>query len=79
MLIATVQEKKRQQEINENNNIYTIATTQKKVEHHFIEALGNGTSLMLYRISDGVSIKMPYGVNVLHRSASHTIFSYWIG
>ena len=71
--------KKRQQEINENNSIYTIATTEKKVGHHFIEALGNGASLMLYSISDGVTIKMPSGVNVLYQSASHTIFSYWTG
>ena len=28
---------------------------------------------------DGVMIKMPYGVDVLHRPASHPIFSYWIG
>ena len=29
--------------------------------------------------SDGVTIKMPYGVDVLHRLASHPIFSYWVG
>ena len=30
--------------------------------------------------SDGVTIKMPYGVDVLlHRPASHPIFSYWVG
>ena len=28
--------------------------------------------------SDGVTIKMPYGVDVLHRPASHPIFSYWL-
>ena len=28
--------------------------------------------------SDGVTIKMPYGVNILHRPASHPIFSYWV-
>ena len=29
--------------------------------------------------SDGVTIKMPYGVDVLHQPASHSIFSYWVG
>ena len=29
--------------------------------------------------SDSVTIKMPYGVDVLHRPASHPIFSYWVG
>ena len=29
--------------------------------------------------SDGVTMKMPYGVDVLHRPALHTIFSYWVG
>ena len=29
--------------------------------------------------SDGVMIKMPYGVDVLHRPALHPIFSYWVG
>ena len=29
--------------------------------------------------SNGVTIKMPYGVDVLHRSTSHPIFSYWVG
>ena len=28
--------------------------------------------------SDGVTIKMPYGLDVLHRPASHPIFSYWV-
>ena len=28
--------------------------------------------------SDGVAIKMPYGVDLLHRSALHPIFSYWV-
>ena len=27
----------------------------------------------------GVMIKMPYGVDALHRPALHPIFSYWIG
>ena len=29
--------------------------------------------------SDGVVIKMLYGVDVLHRPPSHPIFSYWVG
>ena len=34
--------------------MYTIATREKKVEHHFIEALENGASLMLYSITDAL-------------------------
>ena len=26
-----------------------------------------------------VKIKMPYGLDVSHRPASHPIFSYWVG
>ena len=42
---------------------------------------GEGASLALagHPSSDGVTIKMPYGVDVLHRPASHPIFSYWVG
>ena len=42
---------------------------------------GEGASLALvgHPSSDGVTIKMPYGVDVLHRAASHPIFSYWVG
>ena len=42
---------------------------------------GEGASLALvgHPSSDGVSIKMPYGVDVLHQPASHPIFSYWVG
>ena len=29
-------DKNRQQQINKNKNKYTIATTKKKLEHHFI-------------------------------------------
>ena len=41
---------------------------------------GEGASLALvgYPSSDSVMIKMPYGVDVLHRPASHPIFSYWV-
>ena len=43
--------------------------------------MGEGASLALvgHPSSDGVMIKMPYGVDVLHRPALHPIFSYWIG
>ena len=42
---------------------------------------GEGASLALVGnpSSDGITIKMPYGVDVLHRPASHPIFSYWVG
>ena len=29
--------------------------------------------------SECITIKMPYGVHVLHGSALHPIFSYWVG
>ena len=29
--------------------------------------------------SDGLTINMPYGVDVLHQLASHPTFSYWVG
>ena len=29
--------------------------------------------------SDGATIKMPYGIDVLHRPALHPIFSDWVG
>ena len=40
-----------------------------------------GVSLALvgHPSSDGVTIKMPYGVDVLHRPALHPIFSCWVG
>ena len=42
---------------------------------------GEGVSLALAGnlSSNGVTIKMPYGVDILHRPASHPIFSYWVG
>ena len=43
--------------------------------------MGEGASLALdgHPSSDAVTIKMPYGVDVLHQPASHPIFSYWVG
>ena len=40
-----------------------------------------GTSLALVgqHSSDGVTAKMPYGVDVLHPPALHSIFCYWVG
>ena len=40
---------------------------------------GASLALVGHSSSDGVTIKMPYGVDVLHRPASHPIFSYWVG
>ena len=42
---------------------------------------GEGAPLALvgHPSSDGVMIKMPYKVDVLHRPASHPIFSYCVG
>ena len=47
-----------------------------------LTSVGEGAFLALvgHPSSDGVVIKMPYDVDVLlHRPASHLIFSYWIG
>ena len=43
---------------------------------------GEGASLALvcHLSSDDITIKIPYGVDVLlHQLASHSIFSYWVG
>ena len=43
---------------------------------------GEGASLTLvgHPSSDGIRIKIPYGVDVLlFRPALHPIFSYWVG
>ena len=43
---------------------------------------GEGASLAAlvgHPSSDGVTIKMPYGVEVLHPPALHPSFSYWVG
>ena len=43
---------------------------------------GKGASLALvgHPFSHGITIKIPYAVNVLlRRPALHTIFSYWVG
>ena len=40
---------------------------------------GEDSSLALvgHPSSDGVTIKLPYGVDALHQPASHPIYSYW--
>ena len=43
---------------------------------------GEGASLAAlvgHPSSDGVTVKMPYGVDSLHRPTLHSIFSYWVG
>ena len=42
---------------------------------------GEGASLDLvgHFFSDGITIKMPFAVDVLLRPASHPIFPYWVG
>ena len=40
---------------------------------------GDSLALVVHSSSDGVTIKIPYGVDVLHRPASHPIFSCWVG
>ena len=43
---------------------------------------GEGAFLALvgHTSSDGITIKIPYGADVLfHRPAWHPIFSYWVG
>ena len=51
------------------------------VQRVSLTSWGEGASLSLvgHPSSDGVTIKMPYGVDVLHRPASHPIFCYWVG
>ena len=40
---------------------------------------GLSLALVGHPSSDGFTIKMPYGVKLLHRPASHPIFSYRVG
>ena len=43
--------------------------------------MGRGVHLDLvgHPSNDAVAIKIPYGVDVLHRPASHPIFFHWVG
>ena len=51
------------------------------IKYVSLTSWGEGASLALvgHPSSDGVTIKMPYRVDVLHRPASHPTFSYWVG
>ena len=40
---------------------------------------GASLALVGHPSSDGVTIKMPFGLDVLHRPAFHPIFSHWVG
>ena len=40
---------------------------------------GASLALVGHPSSDGVTRKIPYGVDVLYRLASHPIFFYWVG
>ena len=52
-----------------------------KLKYYLCYSWGEGAFLALVGRSStyGVTIKMPYGVDVLHRLALHPIFSYWVG
>ena len=74
----------------DNINLQTLSIKFAKEEYTGFELVysgdsltswGEGASLALVGnpSSDGITIKMPYGVDVLHRPASHLIFSYWVG
>ena len=58
-----------------------IQKPHTKSFYNFSSLWGEGASLALvgHPFSDGITIKMPYGVDVLHQPASHPIFSYWVG
>ena len=40
---------------------------------------GASLALVGHPSSDGVTMKLSDGVDILHRPASHPIFSYWVG
>ena len=50
-------------------------------QKHNLTSWGGGASLALvsHPSSDEVTIKIPYGVDVLHWPTLHPIFSYWVG
>ena len=51
------------------------------VNRAILTSWGEGASLALVGHPSiyGITIKMPYGVDVLYRPALHPIFSYWVG
>ena len=75
------QDKKQERPLN-----YVICSSQRHWNTGLLSSRASLTSwgqvaslaLVGDRSSDGVSIKMPYGVDVLYRPASHPIFSYWL-
>ena len=46
-----------------------------------LNSWGEGASLALFGhpSTDGLMTKIPDGVDVLHRPASHPLFFYWVG
>ena len=48
-------------------------------QSYLMERHGASLALSGHPSNDGVTIKMPYGKDVLHRPASHPISSYWVG
>ena len=66
-------------------NYSTFCSQSRKTEVSSgvsLTSWGEGASLALvgHPSSDGIIIKIPYGVDVLlRRPASHPIFSYWVG
>ena len=50
------------------------------VQRDSLTSWGGGASLALvgHPSSDDVTVKMPYGVDVLHQPAWHPIFSCWV-
>ena len=40
---------------------------------------GASLTLISYPFSNGITIKMSYGVDVSHQPSSHPIFSFWFG
>ena len=78
--IMTTQDKR----YNDNDNLMTTSrlwNTGLVSSGASLTSWGECASLALvhHPSSDGVTINMPYGVDILHRPASHPIFSYWVG
>ena len=62
--------------------IHSQVTLKYWVAGSVLTSWGEGASLALvgYPSGDGITIKIPYGVDViLHQPASDNIFSYWVG
>ena len=59
-----------------HKNQQKMMNEKSRNSHQKVDA---SLALVGHLFSDGVMIKMPYGVDVLHQPASHPIFSYWVG